>query len=164
MEQQLSSSFSLRAAYVAEQSRHEWQNLELNPVVNGTALYNQPGCTTTNSCYPASNFITAANTGGNTNYNSLQVSAEQRVRYGLTLLFNYTWSKALDNMPYNQAATSIGGGNSFVYPYHHVEFQSSGLRTDGIRSSQRGRVFLCVQGAEGHERCSCRSPLSGQRL
>jgi len=124
VEQQLSSSFSLRAAYVAEQSRHEWQNLELNPVVNGTALYNQPGCSATNSCYPASNFITAANTGGNTNYNSLQVSAEQRVKYGLTLLFNYTWSKALDNMPYNQAATSIGGGNSFVYPFTMANFKA----------------------------------------
>ncbi len=124
VEQQLSSSFSLRAAYVAEQSRHEWQNLELNPVVSGTALYNQPGCSATNSCYPASNFITAANTGGNTNYNSLQVSAEQRVRYGLTLLFNYTWSKALDNMPYNQAATSIGGGNSFVYPFTMSNFKA----------------------------------------
>ena len=73
---------------------------------------------------PASNFITAANTGGNTNYNSLQVSAEQRVRYGLTMLFNYTWSKALDNMPYNQAATSIGGGNSFVYPITMPNFKS----------------------------------------
>jgi hypothetical protein len=124
VEQQLSSSFSLRTAYVAEQSRHEWQDLELNPVVNGTALYNQPGCAATNSCYPASNFITAANTGGNTNYNSLQVSAEQRVRYGLTMLFNYTWSKALDNMPYNQAATSIGGGNSFVYPITMANFKA----------------------------------------
>jgi hypothetical protein len=60
--------------------------------------------------------VTAANTGANTNYNSLQFSAEQRVRYGLTLLFNYTWSKALDNLPYNAAATSIGAGNSYVLP------------------------------------------------
>ena len=92
-------------------------------------LYNQPGCSTTNSCYPASSTITAANTGGNTNYNSLQVSAEQRVRYGLTLLFNYTWSKALDNMPWNQAATSIGDSNSFVYPITMPNFKSSGLRS-----------------------------------
>lgn len=125
VEQQLSSSFSLRAAYVAEESRHEWQNLELNPWLSATtAIYDQPGCTATNSCYPQGNFITAANTGGNTNYNSLQVSAEQRVRYGLTVLFNYTWSKALDNMPYNQAATSIGGGNSFVYPYTMPNFKA----------------------------------------
>ena len=49
--------------------------------MSGTRVFNQPGCSTTNSCYPGT--ITAANTGGNTNYNSLQLSAEQRVRYGL---------------------------------------------------------------------------------
>ena len=114
VEQQLTGSLSLRTAYVATHGSHEWQDMELNPIVGGTRVFNPAGCATTNSCYP--NSITAANTGGNTNYNSLQISAEQRVKYGLTLLFNYTWSKALNDMPWNQAATSIGGGNSFVYP------------------------------------------------
>ena len=122
LEQRLSSSLSMRTAYVAEHSSHEWTDLELNPFVGGARTYNQPGCATTNSCYPST--ITAANTGGNTNYNSLQVSAEQRVRYGLTLLFNYTWSKALNNLPWNQAATSIGAGNSYVYPTTVPNFRS----------------------------------------
>jgi hypothetical protein len=122
VEQRMSSSLSTRIAYVAEHSSHEWTDLELNPIVNGTRIYNQPGCAATGSCYP--NTITAANTGGNTNYNSLQVSAEQRVRYGLTLLFNYTWSKALNNLPWNQAATSIGPGNAFVYPITIPNFKS----------------------------------------
>jgi hypothetical protein len=123
VEQQLSTSLSLRTAYVATHGSHEWENLELNPTVNGTRIYNQqPGCATNNSCYPGT--ITAANTGGNVNYNSLQVSAEQRVRYGLTLLFNYTWSKTLDDMPWNQAATSIGNNNSFVYPITVANFKS----------------------------------------
>ena len=68
--------------------------------------------------------ITAANTGGNTNFNSLQVSAEQRVRYGLTVLFNYTWSKALNDMPWNQAATSIGGGKLICLSDHGAELQA----------------------------------------
>jgi hypothetical protein len=120
VEQQISSSLSLRMAYVAERSSHEWEDMELNPVVGavngvgGTRVFNQTGCATTNSCYTGT--ITAANTGGNTNYNSLQISAEQRVRYGLTLLFNYTWSRAMNDMPWNQAATSIGNNNSWVYP------------------------------------------------
>jgi hypothetical protein len=122
VEQQVSSSLSLRVAYVAEVSRHEWQDLELNPTVNNTRIYNQTGCAANNSCYPGT--ITAANTGGSTNYNSLQLSAEQRVRYGLTMLFNYTWSKALDGMPWNQAATSIGNNNSFVYPITAPNFKS----------------------------------------
>ncbi len=121
VEQQLSSSLSLRVAYVATHGSHEWQDMELNPIVSGTRLFNPAGCSTTNSCYP--NTITAANTGGNTSFNSLQVSAEQRIKYGLTMLFNYTWSKALNNMPWNQAATSIGGGNSFVYPITAPNFK-----------------------------------------
>jgi len=65
-----------------------------------------------------------ANTGGNTNYNSMQLSVEQRMRYGLNVLFNYTWSRALNDMPWNQAATSIGGGNSFVYPITMANFKA----------------------------------------
>ncbi len=122
LEQQLASSLSMRMAYVGTRGNHEWQDLELNPEISGVREFDQPGCAATNSCFPQ--YITAANTGGNTNYNSLQVSAEQRVRYGLTLLFNYTWSKALNNMPWNQAATSIGGGNSFVYPITMSHFKA----------------------------------------
>jgi hypothetical protein len=127
VEQQISSSLSLRMAYVAEHSSHEWSPMELNPVVGavngtgGTRVFNQTGCATTNSCYTGT--ITAANTGGNTNYNSLQLSAEQRVRYGVTLLFNYTWSRAMDDMPWNQAATSIGNNNSWVYPITVTNFK-----------------------------------------
>lgn len=122
LEQQLSSSLSMRLAYVAEHSSHEWENLELNPFVNGTRIYDQPGCSANNSCF--SQPITAANTGGNTSYNSMQLSVEQRMRYGLNVLFNYTWSKALDGMPWNQAATSIADNNSFTYPITVPNFKS----------------------------------------
>ncbi len=122
VEQQLTGSLSLRAAYVGTHGSHQWQDMELNPVISGTRKFNQAGCSTTNSCYPGT--ITAANTGGNTSFNSLQISAEQRVRYGLNLLFNYTWSKTLDNMPWNQAATSIGNNNSFVYPITVANFKA----------------------------------------
>jgi hypothetical protein len=122
LEQQLTSSLLARLAYVGEHSSHEWVPVELNPFVSGTRIYNQPGCATNNSCYTQP--ITEANTGANTNYHSMQFSAEQRVRYGLTLLFNYTWSKALDNMPFNAAATSIGSNNSYVYPITHANFKS----------------------------------------
>jgi hypothetical protein len=111
----------MRLAYVAEHSSHEWYPLELNPTVSGTRIYNQTGCAVNNSCYPGT--ITAANTGGNTNYNSMQLSVEQRMKYGLNILFNYTWSKALNDLPYNAAATSIGNNNSFVYPITAPNFK-----------------------------------------
>jgi hypothetical protein len=122
LEQQISSSFFARLAYVGEHSSHEWTDIELNPFVSGTRVYNQAGCTATNSCY--SQPITEANTGGNTNFHSMQFSVEQRLRYGLTLLGNYTWSKALDNMPYNSAATSIASNNSYVFPTYVPNFRS----------------------------------------
>ena len=116
VEQQMTGSLSFRTAYVATHGNHEWEDTELNPQepLGGLREFDQPGCTTTNSCFPQ--YITAANSGGNTNYNSLQVSVEQRTHYGLNVLFNYTWSKALNDMPWNQAATSIGSAGSYVYP------------------------------------------------
>ena len=122
LQQQLSGSTSAQLAYVGEVSRHQWENVELNPFVNKTRIYNQPGCAPSNSCY--SQPITAANTGGNTNYNSMQFTLEHRMRYGLNGQFNYTWSKALDNMPWNQAATSIGANNSFVFPITVPNFRA----------------------------------------
>ena len=122
LEQQLTPSVSARVAYVASHSSHQWVPVELNPYVNGARIYNQTGCSATNSCY--SQAITAANTGANTSYNSLQMSVEQRMRYGLTASFNYTWSKALDNMPFNAAATSIGSGNSYVMPINVANYKA----------------------------------------
>jgi len=126
LEQQIAPSLSARLAYVGLHSSHLWENIELNPFVitNGVVgprVYNQPGCSTNNSCYTQP--LTEVNTGANAGYNSLQFSVEQRIRYGLTLLANYTWSKALDNLPYNQAATSIGAGNSYVYPTYIPNFK-----------------------------------------
>src|SRR4029077_21177743 len=40
--------------------------------------------------------INEAFTGGNSNYNSLQLAANRRFVKGITLNLNYTWSKALD--------------------------------------------------------------------
>ena len=45
--------------------------------------------------------------GNNSNYNSLQVAAEKRFGHGLSVLVNYTWSKAIDDLgwtnPFNRA-------------------------------------------------------------
>ena len=120
-EHQVTSSFSGRIAYVGEHSSHDWVPMELNPFVNGTRVYNPTGCATTNSCYTST--LTATNTGANTGYNSMQLSGSQRLKYGWTVLANYTWSKALNNMPFNSAATSIGAGNSYVFPIYVPNFK-----------------------------------------
>lgn len=137
-EQQFTNNLLGRLAYVGSHSSHQWTPVEINPILNADAvsptnpvvynrrlynpsnLYNGSTCIA-NNCY--SQNITEANMGGNGSYNSLQVSVEQRVRNGLTLLANYTWSKAIDNTPYNQSATAIAANNSYVLPIYEPNFK-----------------------------------------
>ena len=122
-EQQITTGLFARAAYVGSHSSHLWGPMELNPVQNGRRIYNPSTCTTTaNNCYTQP--ITAANTGSNSIFHSLQLSAEQRMHNGLTLLANYTYSKALDDLPFNAAATAIAAGNSYVYPIYVPNFKA----------------------------------------
>jgi Carboxypeptidase regulatory-like domain len=129
LEQQLTHSLLGRLAYVAGHSSHQWTPVELNPILNADAVpatdpnfnhrvYNKVGCL---SCY--SQPITEANMGGNSGYNSLQLSAEQRMSKGLTILANYTWSKSIDNTPYNQSSTAIASNNSYVLPIYEPNFK-----------------------------------------
>jgi hypothetical protein len=136
LEQEMTSNLLLRIAYVASHSSHQWTPIEINPILNvdaappatllnrrlynGSNLYTGSSCNA-NNCY--SQTITEANMGGNGSYNSLQVSAEQRVRTGMTLLANYTWSKAIDNTPYNQSSTAIAANNSYVLPIYEPNFK-----------------------------------------
>jgi hypothetical protein len=132
LEQQMTSNLLFRLGYVASHSSHQWVPVELNPFLTadavpptnagyGRRLYNPVGCTANNSCFTQA--ITEANMGGNGSYNSLQATFEQRVHNGLTLLANYTWSKAIDNTPYNQSATAIASGNSYVLPTYEPNFK-----------------------------------------
>jgi hypothetical protein len=123
VEQQATRSMFTRIAYVASHSSHQWVPIEINPVQNGVRVYNPSTCTTAaNNCYTGT--ITAANTGANGIFHSLQLSAEQRVYHGLTLLGNYTWSKALDDLPWNASATAIASGQSYVYPIYVSNFKA----------------------------------------
>jgi hypothetical protein len=61
--------------------------------------------------------------GGDTYYHSLQATLEQRLRKGVSLLFNYTWSHATDDLPYNTGVTSAGAGNSYVLPLYEPNYK-----------------------------------------
>lgn len=128
VEQQITSSMVGRLAYVGTHGSHQWTSVEINPANPATGLRRyQPaalgtaGCTTLN-CYP--NTITEANMGGNTSYHSMQVSLEQRMSHGLTILANYTWSKALDNLPVGATATAPASNTSYVYPITVQNFKA----------------------------------------
>ena len=133
LEQQMTSSLLTRLAYVGSHGSHQWTPVELNPILNADAvpttspnynrrLYDPATCTAAlNNCYTQP--ITEANMGGNSSYHSLQASLEQRLRGGLTVLGNYTWSKSIDNSPYNQSSTAIAAGNSYVLPIYEPNFK-----------------------------------------
>ncbi len=121
LERQVTSSAVARIAYVGSAGEHLWVPLELNPTT-----YNATTNTTSARAYAPTYTqpITEANYGANTNYHSLQTSFEQRLHHGLSVLANYTWSKALDDLPYNASVTAIGSNGSYVMPYYLPNYRS----------------------------------------
>ncbi|HWF47310.1 MAG TPA: carboxypeptidase-like regulatory domain-containing protein [Bryobacteraceae bacterium] len=105
----------LDVAYVGNLGRHLGQTLEYNALPPGTrfisAAANQDP---TNLGKPlADNFlrpytglgsIPFTESGGTSNYNSLQISVTRRFTHGFSIGGNYVWSKALD---YTDATTGI---------------------------------------------------------
>src|SRR5207302_11223645 len=53
-------------------------------------------------------------------YNSLQARVEQRLRYGLNLRANYTWSKALDINSEIATFSNGSGGSNEIQNRHNV--------------------------------------------
>ncbi len=122
VEQQLTPSLSSRIAYVGSHGSHLFTSPEINPAV-------QKGATDTagneNSRRLYQNFSSIAKTemGGNSSYNSLQFSLIQRTFHGVSGTLNYTWSKSLDNIPYQTPATSAGNGASYVLPIYMPNYK-----------------------------------------
>ena len=123
IEHEFASNFLGRIAYVGSQSRHQTETAELNP-----AIFYPTGPASTLSTdqrrrfngLPLGTVPTKPATGSGTlygsigqgtqdlitNFNSLQVTAQRRVRT-LTLLANYTWSKSLDDVPAGQGNAGV---------------------------------------------------------
>jgi len=144
IERQLAASWAARIAYVGSGSRHQFVNLEINPGVNtgsmvggkltfpgGTSnvntrrVYNTAPtvgpCLTTTGCAEGYSQIIEAAMIGSAKFNSLQASLEKKMSHGLSLLFNYTWSKALDDMPQATRVSNtedLNAGESYVYPLY----------------------------------------------
>jgi hypothetical protein len=114
VEQQLTNSLISKLSYVASHSSHLFTSVELNP-----ATYN--GTTTsadTRRRYPGYTSIVETNMGGNGSYHSLQATLQQRLSHGLSFLFNYTFSKGLDNLPFASNNSFAQPGQSYVLPVY----------------------------------------------
>ncbi|HEV3331219.1 MAG TPA: carboxypeptidase regulatory-like domain-containing protein [Bryobacteraceae bacterium] len=116
IERQLKGDWLVRFAYVGLQARHLLETQELSPAVYSGSLASP----NSRRLFPQYGSIALASQDANSNYNSLQLTAQKRFSSGFTVLANYTWSKSLDDVPFATSPTTVGvaaaGGSSFVSP------------------------------------------------
>lgn len=115
LERQLAGDWLLRTAYVGSQSRHLTESLELNPSVYKAGSTQSTDARRALQPYGS---ISQASQDINSGFNSLQLTAQRRFSKGLTVLANYTWSKSIDDLPYNQGVTGVSAGNNSPIPWN----------------------------------------------
>jgi hypothetical protein len=105
LERQLSKDLLVRAAYVATKGTYLAYNTDLN-----AALYS-PTATVANTQQrrPNQNFQTLIRdiSGGNSIFNSLQLSLEKRLSRNFSLGANYTFSRSIDDVSYLTALINV---------------------------------------------------------
>jgi len=122
IERQITTNMSSRIAYVASHGSHLFDCPELNPAVQ-TGSTDTAGNENARRPYQGYSNIPESNMGGNSNYEALQATLSERARYGLSGTLNYTWSKSIDNIPWDTAVTSAGTGQTFVLPSYVPNFK-----------------------------------------
>ncbi len=97
LEHQAGSTLHLRAQYVGTRAVNQPYQTQVNgyqTVCNGCFApfpYEQPAD-------PRFASVTQLNTGANSHYNGLQLTADKRLSHGLQVLVNYTWSHCMDTV------------------------------------------------------------------
>ncbi len=115
VERQLAGDWILRVAYVGSHASHLLESLELNPAVYtaGSKL-----STDQRRAFQPYGSISQASQDINSSYNSLQLTAQKRFSHGFSVLANYTWSKSIDDLPYNQGITGVAAGSNSPVPWN----------------------------------------------
>jgi hypothetical protein len=127
IDQSITNNLIGRVAYVGSRTTHLTTFLEENPAQANNSGTDGP------RLYPEYATITDINNGANGSYNSLQLSMQQRLSHGLTVMANYTWAKSLDDVPYDP-----GDMLSYVYPINYPNFRSL---DEGRSDFDRAHVF-----------------------
>jgi Carboxypeptidase regulatory-like domain len=125
VEQQYAHGLISRFSYVASHSSHLFTSVDLNPATyNGTST-----SADTRRRYLGYSSIVETNMGGNADFQSMQASLQQRAWHGLSYLFNYTFGKSLDNLPYASNNSFAQPGQSYVLPAYTpgYKFLDTGL-------------------------------------
>jgi hypothetical protein len=108
---QLDPNTMLETSYVGSKSNKEYLFLNLNqaaPTADPSAAY---GPRRPFPYVDAS--ISYLKSGGFSNYNALQLSLQHRLTHGLSLIMNYTYSKALGN----SSSANLGAQNNDAFRY-----------------------------------------------
>lgn len=122
VQQQIVPTLSLQVAYVGSHGSHIFSNVELNPAVQMGAT-DTAGNEQARRLYPNFGSISESNMGGNTIFNALQTTVTKHLSQGLSATVSYTWSKSLDDLPYNTAVTSAGAGQAYILPIYVPNFK-----------------------------------------
>jgi len=141
VEQQFPINITSRIAYVGAHASHLFVGNNLNPSIpgvlspNGTLLSpdqrrHLPGYTN----------ILETSMSGNESYNSLQATLQQRAWKSISFTANYTFSKAIDTLPYLTIDTtpSSGPGAAYAYPIYVPNYKSLDI---GPSDFDRQHVF-----------------------
>jgi len=97
LEHQIGSDLNLRAQYVGTRAVNQPYETEVNgyqTICSGCFApfpYRQP-------IDPRFGPVTQLNTGANSHYNGLQLTADKRLAHGFQALVNYTWSRCMDTV------------------------------------------------------------------
>ena len=96
LEHQIGNSIHLRAQYVGTRAVNQPYQTQVNgyQTVCEGCLRRSP----TRNPDPRFGAVTQLNTGANSHYNGLQLTAEKRLGHGLQVLGNYTWSHCMDTV------------------------------------------------------------------
>ena len=123
IERQLPSSVLVRAAYVGSHGSQLKETLAFNvsPVGGGPPRLNAllaPGNPSPPAVFATTNNGPTQDAQDvNSNYHSLQLSAEKRMSHGLTILGNYTWSKSIDDLPNGGGVADVGADTVSARPW-----------------------------------------------
>jgi hypothetical protein len=95
VERQLKGDWVASLAYIGNKGTFLQYNIEENPALFG------PGATVGNTqqrrVYPNFGNVRRTDSGGNSNFHSMQLNLEKRFAKGLSMLTNYTWSRTIDD-------------------------------------------------------------------
>jgi hypothetical protein len=172
LQQQVFSDWIFTLAYAGSTGNHLFIQNQLDPTVFGKTGANANAKRVYAPYYSS---IVDMLSVGNSNYNSLQVSANKRFHHGLTILMNYTWSKSIDegsndsdapSNPYNirndRAVSSFDIPHKFVGSFvwqlpgsalHNALARTlvGGWEINGIFNFQSGTPFTVTSGVDNSQ-------------